>query len=51
MLLDIIKTIIGDLPNEYEFIYYIVTCGCAISLLSLPLTPILLLLKGLIRRR
>lgn len=50
MLLDIVIKVIGFLPSEYEFIYYIITCGVAISLLSIPLIPILSLFKNLCKR-
>lgn len=51
MILDMVKTIIGELPIEYEFIYYIISCGASIALLALPLSPFLVLFRNFGRSR
>mgnify|MGYP004621463937 CR=1 FL=1 len=51
MILDIVKSVIGVLPLEYEFIYYIVSLGVSICIIAIPLAPILIILNRIFRRR
>lgn len=51
MILDMIKTAIGVLPFEYEFIYYVVLLGVCMCVVFLPLIPIILLFRKSVGRR
>lgn len=51
MILDMIKSVIGILPLEYEFIYYIVLLGVCICVVAIPLSPLLIILNKFFRRR
>lgn len=51
MILDLVKNIIGDLPLEFEFIYYIATLGLSIVLIAIPISPILVIMRNLGKSR
>lgn len=51
MIIDMVKSVIGVLPIEYEFIYYIVTLGVCICVVAIPLSPFLIMLKNVFRKR
>ncbi len=51
MILDMVKSVVGVLPKEYEFIYYIVTLGACICTIAIPLVPFIVLFNKLFGRR
>lgn len=50
MLLDIVQTILGELPEEFEFIYYIVLLLFSLGVISIIFTPFYALFRSFFKR-
>lgn len=51
MIIDLIKIVIGVLPPEYEFIYYVLATLVSIFAICIPLYPIIAIFKSVIGGR